>query len=126
MPEISVRVPDGLLQVATATAAERGRKLDDLYVEAIERYLRVTSSASAGSVRSRFLIPRSSPQIVIDIPQELIEQVEAAAGRQEKRPAVMCADALAYYLKATGAVNAAEGAVESGHDLPSGAYRPKA
>jgi metal-responsive CopG/Arc/MetJ family transcriptional regulator len=122
MPRIRVAVPDELLKVANARAEQLGKNLDELYAEAIERYVNATKNSSAGSVRSRFIFPRSSPEIVIEIPEELFQRADKAAKRQGKRRHVMYAEALAQHLKAAGAP--AESALDRGHDLPSGAWRP--
>jgi hypothetical protein len=122
MPRVRVTVPDQLLEVAAARAEELGKSVDELYVEAISRYIEVTKNSSAGSVRSRFAIPRSSPQIVIEMPEELFGRADKAAKLQGKRRHVMYADALYNHLAAAGAP--AESALDRGHDLPSGAWRP--
>jgi hypothetical protein len=122
MPRIRVAVPEDLLKVATATAERLGKNLDELYAEAIERYIAGTKNASPGSLRSRFTIARSSPQMVIEVPEELFERAEKLATRLGKRRNVMYADALAYHLKAARAP--AESALDGGHDLPSRAWRP--
>jgi metal-responsive CopG/Arc/MetJ family transcriptional regulator len=122
MPPVRVSVPDELLKVVTARAGELGKSLDEFCGEAVERYIGATKNASAGSVRSRLVISRSSPEVVIDVPDELVQRADEAAERQEKRRPVMFADALAYYMKAVGMP--AESALDQGHDLPSGAWRP--
>lgn len=122
MPRVRVGVPDELLQVAAARAEELGTSIDELYAEAIERYVDGTKNSSDGAVRSRFIIPRASPQIVVEIPEELFERADKAAKRQGKRRHIMYADALASLLAATAAP--AESALDRGHDLPSGAWRP--
>ena len=122
MPRIRVGVPDELLKAATARAEQLGKSLDELYAEAIERYVDVTRNSSAGSVRTRFIISRSSPAIVIDIPEKLILRADKAAKRLGKRRDIMYADALARHLVAARAP--AESALDRGHDLPSGAWRP--
>ena len=122
MPRIRVSVPDELLKAAAATAEELDKDLDELYAEAIARYVDVTKDSSAGSVRSRIIIPRSAPEIVIELPEELFQRAQKAAKRQDKRRNVMYADALAYHLVAAGAH--AESALDRGHDLPGGAWRP--
>ena len=122
MPRVRVTAPDQLLQVAAATAEQLGKNINELYAEAIERYVDATKNASAGSVRSRIMIPRSSPQIAIELPEELFARAEKAAKRQGKARHVIYADALAYHLAAAGAP--AESALDHGHDLPSGAWRP--
>jgi metal-responsive CopG/Arc/MetJ family transcriptional regulator len=123
MPRIKVTVPDELLKVATAKAEEIGKNLDELYADAIERYVKTTETSSAGAVRSRFIIPRSSPQVVVELTEELYQRAEKAAKRQGKRRHVLYADALANHLGATGAP--AGSAFDRGHDLPETAWRPK-
>ena len=122
MPRISVKLPVELLKVASARAEELGKSRDDLAAEAIERYIEATKSSSPGSVRSRFMILRSTPESEIEIPEELFQRGEVAAKRQGKRRSTLYADALAYHL-AAGA--SAHSALDQGHDLPSGAWRPK-
>ncbi|MDX6680857.1 MAG: hypothetical protein QOG94_896 [Solirubrobacteraceae bacterium] len=120
MPRIRVTAPDQLLSLAAARAEHLGKNLDELYAEAIERYIDATKNASAGSVRSRIAFPRSSPKIAVEIPEDLFQQADKAAKRQGKRREVMYADALAYHLAAAAS---AESALDRGHDLPSGAWR---
>lgn len=115
-------MPDELLKVAGERAEELGKGLDELCVEAIERYVVATKNSSPGAVRSRFIIPRSSPQIAIEMPEELYKRADTAAKSQNKRRQVMYTDALADYLMATAAPG--ESALDRGHDLPSGAWRP--
>lgn len=123
MPRIRVSVPDELLKAATTRAEQLDTNLDELYAEAIERYIDATKSASAGAVRSRFIIPRSSPQIGVEIPEQLFAQADKAAKRQGKRRDVLYADALAKHLAAAARAPATS-ALDQGHDLPSGAQRP--
>jgi metal-responsive CopG/Arc/MetJ family transcriptional regulator len=122
MPRIKVAVPEELLKVAAESAEQLGKNLDELYVEAIERYVESTKNASAGSVRSRFIIPRSAPQIVVEIPEELYLRADKAAKRQGKQRQIIYADALYKHLTAAGAT--ADSAFDRGHDLPDGAWRP--
>lgn len=122
VPRIRVTVPVGLLEVAHARAEQLGQSLDELYAHAVERYIESTKNASAGAVRSRFMIPRSSPEVVVEVPEELFQRAEAAGQRQDKRRPVFYADALAYHLARSGAPT--ENALTQGHDLPSGAWRP--
>jgi metal-responsive CopG/Arc/MetJ family transcriptional regulator len=123
MPRIRISVPDELLKVAAARAEQLGKDPDELYAEAIERYVEATKNSSAGSVRSRLAFPRSSPEIVVEIPEQLFQRADKAAKRLGKRRNVMYADALAYHLSAGGAP--ADSALDRGHDLPSGAWGPK-
>ena len=99
MPRIRVTAPDQLLKVAAARAEQLGTNVDELYAEAIERYVDATKNSSAGSVRSRINIARSSPKIAIEIPEDLFQRADEAAKRQGKRREVLYADALAYHLK---------------------------
>jgi hypothetical protein len=59
VPTVTVRLTDQLLELATAQAEALGKPIDELYAEAIERYIEVTKYASAGSLRSRHIMPRS-------------------------------------------------------------------
>ena len=121
MPRIKVKMPDELVKLAAERAEEVGKTLDELYAEAIERYVDVTKNASAGSLRSRINFPRSSPEIVIELPEELYKRADNVAKRLGKRRHVMYADALANLLTAGAA--SSESALDRGHDLPSGAWR---
>jgi metal-responsive CopG/Arc/MetJ family transcriptional regulator len=123
VPRIRVSVPAELLKVATARAEQLGTDLDELYAEAIERYIEATRNSSPGTLRSRFIIPRSSPEIIVEIPEQLFQRVEKVAKRQGKRRHILYADALANHLVVAGAP--AGSALDRGHDLPSGAWRPK-
>ncbi len=121
MPTVTLQLTEQLLELATARAEQLGRSIDELYAEAIDRYIEVTKYASAGSLRSRHIMPRSSPQITIEIPGELFQRAEEHAERLEKRRDIMYAEALAKHvarsLPAESALNM--------HDLPRGAWRPK-
>ena len=121
MPRIRVKMPDELLKLAAARAEEVGKNLDDLYAEAIERYVDATKNSSAGSLRSRISIPRTSPEIVLEIPEDLYKRADNVAKRLGKRRHVMYADALASLLTAGAAPS--ESALDRGHDLPSAAWR---
>lgn len=122
MPRVRVKLPDELLQRAATRAQELGKPIDELYAEAIDRYVEVNKDASAGSLRSRSGISRSSPQLMIEIPEELFQRAEKLAKRLGKQRDVMYAEALAKH--ATSAA-AAHSALNQGHDLPSGAWRQK-
>ncbi len=121
MPRIRVKTPDELLQMANEQAEQSGKNLDDLYAEAIERYVDATKNSSAGSLRSRINIPRTSPEIVIELPEDLYKRADNVAKRLGKKRHVMYADALANLLTAGAAPS--ESALDRGHDLPSGAWR---
>ena len=122
MPRIKIGVPDALLKTAVARAEQLGKELDELYAEAIERYIDATKNSSASSSRSRFSISRSSPQIIIEIPEALFQRAERVAKRLGKQRHIMYADALAKHLAAAG--SSTESALDRGHDLPRGAWRP--
>ena len=122
MPRIRVNVPDELLQQAATQAQQQGKHIDELYGEAIDRYVEVNKTASAGSLRSRSGIPRASPQLIIEISEDLFQRADKLAKRLGKRRDVMYAEALAkYVMYAPGA----DSALNQGHDLPSGAWRQK-
>ena len=123
MPRVRANLPDELLQRAATRAQELGKHIDELYAEAIDRYIEVNQNASAGSLRSRSGIPRGSPQLIVDIPEELFQRAEKLAKRLGKRRDVMYAEALAKYVSPAGA--GGQSALNQGHDLPSGAWRPK-
>lgn len=122
MPTVTVQLTEQLLELAGARAEQLGMSIDELYAEAIDRYIEVTKHASAGSLRSRHTMPRSSPHVTIEMPEELFQRAEEHARRLEKRRDVMYAEALAKHV--SRAVPAS-GTLLEGHDLPSGAWRPK-
>ena len=122
MPRVRARIPDELLQRVATAAQEQGTSVDDLYAEAVERYLTVNKNASPGSLRSRGGIPAGSPTLTIEIPEDLFQRAEKLAKRLGKKRDVLYAEALARHMAyATGA----DSALNQGHDLPSGAWRPK-
>jgi predicted DNA-binding protein len=125
MPRVRITVPEQLLDVATSKAEELGKTMDALYAEAIERYINATKNSSAGSLRSRHAIPRSAPEIVVEIPEELFQRAQKVAKRLGKPRHVMYAEALATHL-GPGAIAQADSAIDRGHDLPSGAWRSTA
>jgi hypothetical protein len=122
VPTVTVQLTEQLLELATERAELLGKPIDELYAEAIDRYMEVTKYASAGSLRSRHITPRSSPHVTIEIPEELFQRAEEHAERLEKRRDVMYAEALA---KLVARALPADSALNQGHDLPSGAWRPK-
>jgi fructose-1,6-bisphosphatase len=119
---VEIKQPEELLELAAGRAEELGKQIDDLYVEAIERYIEVTKHASAGALRSRFFMARASPRVTVEIPDDLFDRAEKVAERLEKKRDVMYAEALAKHVARPRSV---ESAVNQGHDLPSGAWRPK-
>ena len=66
-------------------------------------------------------MPASSPKLTIEIPEELFEQAEKLAKRLGKRRDVIYALALEKHV--AFAANAPS-ALDQGHDLPQGAWRP--
>jgi predicted transcriptional regulator len=124
MPRVRVTLPDELLQHAASMAEQLEKPLDELCVEAIEGYVDAYKDASAGSLRSRrAFIPRGSPQIGVQVPDELLKRADKLAKRLEKRRDVLYAEALTRYVLAS--VPAGDSAFDQGHDLPTGAWRPK-
>ena len=122
VPRIKIKQPEVLLQSAGARASELGKHIDELYAEAIDRYIESTKNATPGSLRSRGGIPVSAPQIIVEIPEDLFQRADKVAKRLGKRRDVMYAEALARHVEhATGA----DSALNQGHDLPSGAWRAK-
>jgi fructose-1,6-bisphosphatase len=122
---VQLKQPEELLQLAVTTAKQVGKSIDVLYVEAIERYIEVTKHATAGALRSRARVRSTSAYVTIEIPEELFELAEEAAERQEKKRDVMYAEALAKALaKLAARAPSADSALDQGHDLPSGAWRP--
>jgi predicted transcriptional regulator len=123
MPRVRVTLPDELLQHAATTAEQLDKPIDELYVEAIDSYVEAHKDASAGSMRSRSAsIPRGSPQISVQIPEELLKRADKLAKRLDKRRDVLYAEALTRHVLREAP---ADSAFDRGHDLPSGAWRPK-
>ena len=124
MPRVRVTLPDELLQHAATMAQQLDRPIDELYVEAIEGYVEAHKDASAGSMNSRrVIIPRGSPQLSVQIPEELINRADKVAKRLGKRRDALYAEALSRYVLAR--LPADHSALDRGHDLPSGAWRSK-
>jgi predicted DNA-binding protein len=125
VPTVELKQPEELLELAATTSEQVGKPIDVLYAEAIERYIEITKHATAGALRSRFFMPRASPYVTIEIPDELFERAEKLAERLEKKRDVLYAEALAKALSklAAGAPSAVS-ALDQGHDLPRGAWRP--
>lgn len=124
MPRVRVTLTDGLLQHAATMAEQLEKPIDELYVEAIEGYVEAHKDASPGSLRSRrAIIPRGSPQISVQIPEDLLKRADTLAKRLEKRRDVLYSEALTRYVMAK--LPPGESALDRGHDLPSGAWRPK-
>ncbi len=122
--QVEVKQPQELLELAATMADQLGKPIDVLYAEAIDRYIEVTKHATAGALRSRSFMPRGSPRVTVEIPEDLYERAEQAAERQEKTRDVMYAEALAKALaKLTAGTPSAVSALDQGHDLPSGAWR---
>jgi predicted transcriptional regulator len=122
---VRLRQPEELLKLAATTAEQVGKSVDVLYAEAVERYIEVTKHATAGALRSRASIRRTSAYVTIEIPDELFEVAEKLAERLEKKRDVMYAEALAKALaKLVGRAPAADSALNQGQDLPTGAWRP--
>lgn len=122
MPRVKVSVPDVLLQSVASTAEQAGKSVDELFVEAITRYVDTTKDASAGSLRSRGGMPLSSPKLSVEIPEELFQSAERLAKRLGKKREVLYSEALARHLSH---VSTADGALDQGHDLPAGAMKPR-
>jgi len=121
MPRVRILVPEGLLRATTTKAEQLGTDISELYAEAIERYIKVTENASPGSLRSRHTIPSSSPEVVIELSEDLFQRADKVAKRLGKKRHVMYAEALARRVAPEAD---AESALDRGHDLPEGAWRP--
>ena len=69
MPRVRITLRDELLQLAATMAEDEGKQLDEMFVEAIERYVKTFQNATPGSLRSRaMIIPRGSRQVVAHAP----------------------------------------------------------
>lgn len=122
MPRVRVSLPDELLQRAATLAEADGKTIHDLYTEAVTRYVETNQNARPGSMRSRSGIPRGSPTFTVELPEDLFQQAEKLAKRHAKRRDVLYAEAVARHIMHTPG---GDSAFDQGHDLPSGAWRPK-
>ena len=122
MPRVKVSIPDPLLQVAADAAQAAGKKIDDLYEAAIIEFIEANQHTRAGALRNRGSIPASSPKLTIEIPEELFQRAEKFAKRLGKRRDAIYALALEAHVKYRAG---ASSALDQGHDLPSGAWRPR-
>lgn len=122
VPRVKIAIPDPLLQAAGNRAQELDTSIHELFAEAIGRYVEGTKNISAGALRSRSMIARSSPVLGVEIPEELFQSAEKVAKRLGKRRDVLYCEALARHIsfKPDG-----DSALNQGHDLPAGAWRPK-
>lgn len=119
---MKVKLPDGLLQVAADRAQELGKPLDELWSEAIDTYVERNKDMRADAVRTRAGIPRSSPSLTIEVPEELFERAEKLGKRIRKQRDWIYSDALAKHLS----YNAGPSTDPHGHTLPNeSALRPK-
>jgi metal-responsive CopG/Arc/MetJ family transcriptional regulator len=90
MPRVRVSLPDELLERAKERGRELGKRVDELYAEALARYLGVNRAGRPGLSRGKTVIPRSSPQISVDLPDDLFRRAERLSKRlgQVARPHV--------------------------------------
>ncbi|HVF77410.1 MAG TPA: hypothetical protein VNA28_03855 [Solirubrobacteraceae bacterium] len=123
MPRVKVKLPDGLLQKAATRADELGVHIDALWSEAISAYVEQNKDMRADAVRSRAGIPRSSPTLTVEVPEELFQRAEKLLKRIGKQRDWLYCEALAKHV----AYNAAAGRPsDGGHTLPNEtALRPK-
>ncbi len=123
MPRVKVSIPDVLLQRVADVAEQAGKSIDELYVEAISRYIDATKDATVGSLRSRSGMPLDSPKLSVQLPEELFERADKLAKRLGKKREVLYSEALAKHM---AHVSRADSALDQGHDLPTGAWNAKA
>lgn len=121
MPRVRVSVPDELLQAVATVAEKRGLSVDELYVEAVAYYVKTRGDVSPGAVRSRFGIPHGSPTITVDLPEDLYQSSKLLAKRLGKRREILYSEAVALAVAHAPETNSA---IDQGHDLPLGAWRP--
>jgi transcription initiation factor IIE alpha subunit len=120
MPRVKVSIPDPLLQVAADAAHAAGRKIDDLYEEAIVKFIEANRHTRPGALRNRGNMPASSPKLTIEISEELFQEAEKVAKRLGKRRDALYAIALEAHVKYNADTASA---LDQGHDLPTGAWR---
>ncbi len=122
MPRVRIKIPDSHLQAVATAAQEQGRSVDELYADAIARYVETNQKASPGSLRSRSGIPAAAPSFTIEIPEDLFQRADKLAKRLGKKRDVLYAEALARDLRLAGSE---QSAFDQGHDLPSAALRQR-
>ena len=82
-------------------AQQLDKPIDELYVEAIEGYVEAHKDSTAGSLHSRrAFIPRGSPQLSVEIPEELRQRADKLGKRLNKRRDVLYSEALVRFVKA--------------------------
>jgi hypothetical protein len=121
MPRVKVAIPDPLLQVAADAAHAAGKKIDDLYEAAIIEFIEANKNTRPGALRNRGAMRAGSPKLTIEIPEELFQEAEKVAKRLGKRRDAIYAIALEAHVKYSAN---APSALDQGHDLPAGAWRP--
>jgi hypothetical protein len=121
MPRVKVSIPDPLLQVAADAAQAAGKKIDDLYVAAIAEFIEANQHTRPGAIRNRGGMPVGSPRLTIEIPEQLFQDAEKLAKRLGKRRDAIYAIALEKHV---AYASKAQSALDQGHDLPTGAWRP--
>ena len=121
MPRIRIKIPDAQLQAVASAAQAQGRSVDELYADAITRYVETNQKASPGSLRSRSGISAAAPSFTIEIREDLFQRADKLAKRLGKKRDVLYAEALARALPRAGGPSA----FDQGHDLPSAAMREK-
>ena len=123
VPRVKVKLPDGLLQKAATRADELGVHIDELWSEAITTYVEQNKDMRADAVRSRANIPRSSPTLTVELPEEVFQHAEKLLKRISKQRDWLYCEALAKHLS----YDAAAGRPSDGsHTLPDAtALRPK-
>jgi len=121
MPRVKVSIPDPLLQVAADAAHAAGKKIDDLYEAAIGEFIEANKHTRPGALRNRGRIPMSAPKLTIEIPEQLFQEAEKVAKRLGKKRDALYAMALEAHVKYHAD---AASALDQGHDLPTGAWRP--
>ena len=122
MPRVKVQLPDPLLQVAADQAHAAGKKIDDLYEEAIIAFVEANRHTRPGALRNRGGMSSSSPKLTIELSEKVFEDAEKLAKRLGKRRDLIYAIAL---HKHVAFEENAPSAFDQGHDLPEGAWRPK-
>ena len=122
MPRVKVQLPDPLLQVAADAAHAAGKKIDDLYEEAIVEFVEANQHTRRDALRNKGGMAPSSPKLTIELSEKVFEDAEKLAKRLGKRRDLIYA--LALYKHVAFDENAPS-AFDQGHDLPEGAWRAK-
>jgi predicted transcriptional regulator len=112
---VRVKLPDPLLQKAATRAHDLGKHIDELWAEAIARYVELNKDKTAGAMRSRGGIPSGSPSLIVEIPEDVFQRAEKLAKRLAKQRDLLYCEALETHVSYSAVTGSA---FDAGHSLP--------